>query len=51
MKEILIEDDLDKVVNLTLIEIEIIWLLDMLGTFVFNEVEEVVKIKKRNEEY
>lgn len=51
MKEILIEDDLDKVVNLILIEIEIIWLLDMLGTFVLNEVEEVVKIKKRNEEY
>lgn len=51
MKETLTEDDLDKVVNLTLTETETIWLLDMPGTSVSNEAEEAAKIKKRNEEY
>lgn len=51
VKETLTEDDLDKVVNLTLTETETIWLLDMPGTSVSNEAEEAAKIKKRNEEY
>ena len=51
VKETLTEDDLGKVVNLTLTETETIWLLDMPGTSVSNESEEAPKVKKRNEEY
>ena len=51
VEEDLKEDDLDKIVDLTLTETETIWLLDMPGVCVSTESEEAESVRKKNEAY
>ncbi|XP_052774129.1 dynein axonemal intermediate chain 4-like isoform X2 [Mya arenaria] len=51
VKEDLTEDDLEKIIDLTLTETETIWLLDMPGVCVSLESEEAAGVTKKNEAY
>ena len=51
VKEILADDDLEKIVDLTLTETETIWLLDMPTVCVSNEADDASAIKEKNEKY
>ncbi|XP_060590688.1 dynein axonemal intermediate chain 4-like isoform X2 [Ruditapes philippinarum] len=51
VEEDLKEDDLDKIVDLTLTETETIWLLDMPGVCVSTESDEADSVRKKNEAY
>lgn len=51
VKEVLADDDLEKIVDLTLTETETIWLLDMPTVCVSNEAEDASAIKEKNEKY
>ena len=51
VKEEIAEDDLDKIVDLTLTETETIWLLDMPGVCCSTESEEADAILNNNERY
>ncbi|KAL4236328.1 WD repeat-containing protein 78 [Mactra antiquata] len=51
VKEDLKEDDLEKIVDLTLTETETIWLLDMPGVCVSTETDEAAIVTKKNTAY
>ncbi|CAG2202637.1 WD repeat-containing protein 78 [Mytilus edulis] len=51
VKEVLLEDDLEKIVDLTLTETATIWLLDMPTVCVSNEADEAKSIQEKNEKY
>lgn len=51
VKEVLADDDLEKIVDLTLTETETIWLLDMPTVCVSNEADDASAIKEKNEKY
>lgn len=51
IKEDLKEEDLDKIVDLTLTETETIWLLDMPGVCVSTESDEAAIVTKKNTAY
>ena len=51
VKEDLKDEDLEKIIDLTLTETETIWLLDMPGVCVSTESDEAPKVSKRNEQY
>ncbi|XP_053395238.1 dynein axonemal intermediate chain 4-like isoform X2 [Mercenaria mercenaria] len=51
VEEDLQEEDLEKIVDLTLTETETIWLLDMPGVCVSTESDEADSVRKKNEAY
>ncbi|XP_022089217.1 WD repeat-containing protein 78-like [Acanthaster planci] len=50
-KEVLTEEDLDKVVTVQLTETDTIWMLDLPAICLSAESDEAVKVKERNEKY
>lgn len=51
VKEVLTEDDLGKIVDITLEETDTIWMLDMPGTCVSLESDEAQSVKEQNERF
>ncbi|XP_033637142.1 WD repeat-containing protein 78-like [Asterias rubens] len=50
-KQLLTEEDLDKVVSINLSETDTIWMLDLPGICLSAESDEAAKVKERNEKY
>ncbi len=51
MKEDLTEEDLEKIIDINLVETDTIWLLDMPGVCVSSESEEAPAIRQQNDRY